>query len=156
MLVGEKHRKPDPNPLARTFLRELEAQGIPHGPHNLPEWDDHRDSLLARLDSLFSHTSPHRDADRRNPLHLRGLPLSFRLGLQVPGDLSLICLDPHPAFPWFEPTIAHLAYDGQPWMRRLVGWADHVSNDLDDREKRLTEAEFVEGATIAPVPQMTR
>lgn len=153
MLAREERRKPLPGLMERAFLNELKALGIATGSYNLPDWDDSLDGLYDRLDSLFRNTPPTALIIDEVPLYLAVERHLARLGFLTPGDVSLVSLDPGPAFKWFRPSVAHIAWESRPMIKRIVKWADNVARGMDDRRQTFTKAEFVEGGTIGPVPK---
>ena len=68
----------------------------------------------------------------------------------MPKDVSLICTDGDPHFTWCRPSVAHIHWDYRPVVRRVVRWADNVSQGKEDRRQSLTKAEFVEGGMVGP------
>jgi DNA-binding LacI/PurR family transcriptional regulator len=78
------------------------------------------------------------------------------LGLIVPREISLICLDQNPKFSWCDPLIAHFVWDFTSINRRVVRWARNVALGRDDRRQTVTMARFVKGGTIGPVPTSHR
>ena len=65
--------------------------------------------------------------------------------------MSLISLDDHPAFEWFEPKVSLIRTDTRQFIPRVVQWAENVAKGREDRRETLIRAEFVEGGTIGPV-----
>ena len=151
MLVREERRKPTPGLFERRFLEELERLGIEVGPYNLPDWENDRLSFHRCLDSLFRHTPPSALL-LSEPAHFFATQqyLSSK-GLAAPRDVSLISLDDHPAFEWFEPEVSLILTDTRRFVPRIVRWAENVANGREDRRETLIRAEFVEGGTIGPV-----
>jgi DNA-binding LacI/PurR family transcriptional regulator len=152
MLVREERRKPGPGFLERAFLDELESIGVRTGPYNLPDWKYEQEDFHRCLQSLFQHTPP-------TAMLIDGMPLFFaaqqrlaQLGILAPRDVSLVCLDPDPAFLWCRPSVAHIHWDFRPLVRRMTQWADHVARGRSDGRQSFTKAVFVEGGTIGPVP----
>jgi DNA-binding LacI/PurR family transcriptional regulator len=150
MLVREERRKPSPGYFERAFLQELGSQGIRTGPYNLPDWKDNTQDFHRCLDSLFQHTPPSALLIDEMPLFIAAQLHLAQLGILAPRDVSLICLDPHPAFAWCQPSVAHIYWDIRPVVRRITRWADNVARGQDDRRQSSTKAEFVEGDTIGP------
>ena len=70
--------------------------------------------------------------------------------MAVPRDVSLIALDDHPAFGWFEPNVSYIRTETRLFVPRIVRWAENVANGREDRRETLIRAEFVEGGTIGP------
>lgn len=151
MIVREERRKPLLGFPERAFLEDLKAHGIPTGRYNLPDWTDDNHDFHRCLDSLFQHTAPTALLIDEMPLFLAAQQHLAQRGILAPRDVSLICLDPHPAFAWSQPTVAHINWDIAPVVRRMIHWADNVARGKDDRRQSFTKAVFVEGGTIGPV-----
>ena len=84
---------------------------------------------------------------------LVGMADKLGRGLAVPRDVSLVVLDDHPAFEWFEPQVSYIRHDTQRWVPRVLQWVDHVANGKEDRRETLIRAKFIEGGTIGPPPR---
>lgn len=153
MLVKEERRKPSPGFVERAFLEELESQGIQTGPFNLPDWKDDVIDFHRCLDSLLRHTPPTAMFIDEMSLFIAAKHHLARLGILAPRDVSLVCLDPDPAFTWCQPSVAHIHWDSRPLVRRVASWADNVARGKEDRRQSFTTAEFVEGGTIGPAPE---
>jgi len=151
LLALRSRRLPYPGAPERAFLEELEAQGIPTGRYNLPDWEESADAVDELLDSLFRVTPPTAMLiDEAYLFHAVKHHIAD-LGVRVPGDVSLICTDPDRTFAWCRPTIAHIAWDSRPVVRRIVRWASNVSRGKMDLRQSGTPAEFVPGGTMGPV-----
>ena len=74
-----------------------------------------------------------------------------RRGILAPERDSLVCADPDPAFEWAHPSVAHIHWDQQQVVKRILRWADNVARGKEDRRQTLTIAKFIEGETIGPV-----
>jgi len=156
MLVREERRKPSPGLFERRFLEELERLGIQTGAYNLPDWEDDAQGFRECLDSLFRHTPPTALLTSESALFFAMQQYLLGKGLMVPRDVSLLALDDHPAFEWFQPDISHIRTDTRRWVPRVVQWVDHVSKGKEDRRETLIRAEFIEGGTIGPVPAASK
>ena len=144
-------RLPKPGLPEQAFLRELEAKGIPTGSYNLPTWDESPEGLLSLLDSLF-HVTPPTALLIDEPYLFHAVKHRLAdMGLRVPEDVSLVCTDPDRTFDWCRPSIAHIRWDSGPMVRRVVRWAENVSQGKEDQRQTFTAAEFVPGGTIGPV-----
>ncbi|MFK7910126.1 MAG: substrate-binding domain-containing protein [Akkermansiaceae bacterium] len=152
MLAREIRRKPKPGGFEQTFLDELTAQGIPCGDYNLPHWDDNEEGFHRCLDRLFSHTPPTALIVGEMPLFIAAREHLAQMGILAPRDVSMVCDDPHPAFDWCRPSIAHIHWDSTHWSRRIVQWADNVALGKKHRRQSFTKATFIDGRTIGPVP----
>jgi len=152
-MVHEERRKPGPGLFERVFLEELEKQGIPIGPYNLPDWEDTPAGFQRCLSSLFKTSPPTALIISTMELFTATQQFLVRHGIRVPQDVSLVCTDPHPAFSWCEPTISHIEYESGTWARNIVRWVNGVAHGKNERRKIFNEARFVEGGTIGSVPR---
>lgn len=150
VLSHEERRKPNAGHFERAFLDELESCDISTGPDNQPECQANVAGFHQCLDALFRHTPPTALLIDQMALFISAERHLAELGTLAPREVSLICLDPHPAFAWCRPSVAHIDWDSRPLVRRLVDWADHVARRKEDRRQRFTPARFVEGGTIGP------
>ncbi|NNJ42840.1 MAG: substrate-binding domain-containing protein [Akkermansiaceae bacterium] len=151
LIAREERRKPVPGFIEQAFLNELDAHGIPTGSYNLPDWEETREGLHRMLDTLFLHTPPTALLIQGTPFTVAALQYFASRGLEAPQDISLVAMDPDPAFAWCDPPISHISYDSRPWLRRIIRWAENVANGKDDLRKSSSPAKFVEGGTIGPV-----
>jgi hypothetical protein len=150
MIARRERREPEPGFLERAFLNELRAQGIPTGAYNLPDWEETPVGYQESLDRLFRHTPPTALFIQGTQLTVATLRYAAARGIRIPHDFSLISMDPAPAYAWCHPPVSHIAFDNEPWIRRIVQWARNIARGKDDRRKVYYPARFVEGGTIGP------
>lgn len=153
MLVREERRKPALGILEQRFLESLERHGIATGPYNLPDWANDAQGLHRCLDSLFRHTPPTALLITEPALYFATQQYLLAKGMVVPRDVSLVSLDDHPAFAWFQPEVSYIRADIRRMLPRVVRWVDHVAMGKEDRRETLIRGEFVEGGTIGPAPK---
>ena len=151
-LCRPMRRLPKPGLFERAFLEELKTVGIQTGPYHLPDWDENIDDFHRMLDSIFNLTPPTAILIDEGPFVTATLQFCLKKGLQVPEDVSIICTDSDPSFAWCKPSIAHIHWEIQPIIRRIVQWADDVTLGKKDLKKGFSKAEFVEGGSIGPAP----
>lgn len=156
MLAREDRRKPEPGFFERLFYEKLASCGIQTSAYNLPEWGDNPEELQRILNSLFRHTPP-------TAIIIADLSLFFavqthlaRLGFIVPDNVSLVSTDASPYFEWCRPTIAHISWESNPVVKRVLKWADNISRGKKDHRKTTSLAKFVDGGTIGPAPRSTK
>ena len=151
VLLCRRHlRKPAPSLATRAFLEAMAAAGLPTGDYNLPEWDESPEGLSTILDSLFKTTPPTAlMLDEPHVFHATHHYLAQRQ-LRVPQDVSLVCTDGSPGFAWCRPSVAHIHWDYQPVVRRIMKWVGHVARGVEDTRQGFTKAHYVEGGTVGP------
>jgi LacI family transcriptional regulator len=151
LLVRPDRRLPVPGTPERAFLAGLAAHGIEPGPYHLPDWKDGIDGFQGRLERLFEVTPPTALLVDELMLFVAAQQFLARKRLRVPDEVSLVSLDGDPAFDWCRPSVAHVHWDREPVLRRVVGWANHIARGKRDRRETNTHAEFIDGGTIGPV-----
>jgi LacI family transcriptional regulator len=154
ILLREEHRKPKPGVFAQSLLKAMEAHGLQTGPFNLPDWENSAKDLRRCLDSLFRTTAPSALIIDESFLFTVAQQHLARGGILAPQHVSLVCSDPDPTFDWFHPSIAHIHWDVNKVVRRVVSWAGNVACGRMDRRQSHINAEFIEGGTIGPAPRM--
>ena len=151
VLLSRKDRRlPKPARFERAFLGELEARGLEVGPYNLPDWEETRQGLHQRLDSLFRFTPPTALIINEPPLFNAVLLYLAGRGIRPPKDVSIVCTDPDRSFNWCEPPVSHITWDVRKAASRVVRWAANINCGKEDRHQTHITAEFVEGGTIGP------
>jgi DNA-binding LacI/PurR family transcriptional regulator len=149
LLVRSERRKPQPGGKERAFLEELAAHGIDTGAYHLPEWEETPEGFLDALERLFASTPPTALILDEGFLFVSARQHLAQAGILTPRDVSLVCCDlPDATLAWMRPGAAHIRWDHRPLVRRIVRWADHVSQGRKDLRQTDIQAEFVEGGTI--------
>lgn len=151
LLTSRMRRLPYPGLPEQAFLGELTALGLHSGNYNLPDWDGRPEGLRRLLDSLFSLTPPTALLIDEASHFIATQQYLARKGIIAPEKISLICTDAHPVFPWCHPSVAHIRWDPQPLIRRVLRWAENITEGKTDLKQTTTKAEFVEGGSIGPV-----
>jgi LacI family transcriptional regulator len=152
MITREERRKPRLSRPEQAFLDELEAAGIKTGEYNLPDWKESQQGLRRLLDELFRHSPPTALIFQEAPLFVAARTYLADRGVAAPRGVSMVVADHDASFVWSDPIPCHIRWDYRPVVRRVVRWARNVAQGKDDRRQSGTEAKFVEGGTIGPVP----
>ncbi len=152
LLCHRERRIPEPGGTERAFLAELTAQGIATSAFNLPDWDDTIEGFSNMLNSLLRLTPPTALIVDEAPQFIAAMQFLASKGIRVPEKISLICTDPDPVFAWCKPTIAHISWDSDQLIKRIVRWAAHVSKGREDTNQTFVPAQFIPGGTIGPAP----
>ena len=73
----------------------------------------------------------------RNTMEVAPAVLGFIAvrGIRVPGNVSLICTDPHRNYEWCEPSIAHITWDISQVVRSVTHWATNVTRGKEDQRQ---------------------
>lgn len=153
MIAREERRKPEPGLLEQAFLAEISSHGIRVGAYNLPDWEETPEGFIRCLDSLFQVTPPTALVLDEASFFIIAQQHLARRGIFAPQQVSLICCDPDPTFAWFLPRVAHIRWDPQPIIRRIVRWVGNIENGKPDKRQTPTKAEFIEGGTISSAPK---
>jgi len=135
------------------FINEMEAQGIAVGDYNMPAMERSPDGMRRCLDSLFALTPPTALIIDEPGVFLAVQDELARRGVFSPKHVSLSCMDYDTTFDWYRPTVAHISWEMEPIIRRIIGWATNVSRGKDDRRPTLTKSVFIDGGTIGPAPR---
>lgn len=150
-LSREERLKPTPGGVETAFLEELEAHGLPHGPYNLPPWENTPDGLHSCLDRLFRVTPP--TAIIVGEWMLYYVVQNYLSRCLGPGKqvVDCVCLDEHPSFDWCRPAVAHLKWDRRTAVRRAVRWADMLARGEHDMTKTAVKGRVVNNGSISVI-----
>jgi DNA-binding LacI/PurR family transcriptional regulator/DNA-binding transcriptional regulator YhcF (GntR family) len=155
LLVRTPRRLPVPGEPEQAFLKQLETHGIKTSQYNLPDWEETPAGFHKCLDELFRVTPPTALIIDETALFFATYQFFTRRGLRVPEDISLIATDPHPAFDWWQPSVAHIHWESEPIVRRVLKWTANIRRGRADTQQSLTKAVFVHGGTIGPARDFT-
>jgi DNA-binding LacI/PurR family transcriptional regulator len=151
LVTRRERRLPELGRSERAFINELMDHGIQVGNFNLPEWEETREGIHALLNSLFRLTPPTALMIEEAPIYAAVQQFLSNAGIRVPQQVSLICTDYDPTFAWCLPAISHVRWAAAPLVRRIVRWAENVSQGKSDIRQTGAPAEFVIGGTTGPV-----
>lgn len=154
ILARKQRRLPEPGQAERALLEEMQGNGLPTGPYNLPDWDDTPAGLFRMLDEIFRFTPPTALIIEEPFLFHAVKDHLARNGILAPQHVSLICTDPDPTFDWCQPAITHFAWEQKPVVRRVVRWVNNIAKGMDDRRQTLTGIKIVEGETMGPASKL--
>lgn len=153
LLSRPARRLPEPGLIECAFLAELEESGFPAGPsYHLPSWEDGPEGLHECLKMLFRLTPPTALIVDEAPLFAAVQQFLAERRILVPQEVSLICTDGDPHYDWCHTTISHIRWDSAPLVRRVLRWADNLSQGKEDKSQSFIPAEFVEGGSIGRAP----
>ena len=152
LLCRSLRRLPEPGTSEKAFLNELANHGLSAGTFNLPDWTETREGFQNVLDSLFRVTPPTALIIDEAPFVVATMQFLISRNLRIPEDVSIVGTDADPAFEWCEPQIAHIRWDAQPVVRRIVNWTKGVSRGKRDMRQTAVPAEFFVGGTTGPAP----
>lgn len=153
LLVRPRRRLPVPGASELAFLEELRAHRLPVSDYNLPGWVETVQGFQAGLESLFRITPPTAMIIDELPFLLAAQQFLARRKMLVPEDISLVCTAGDASFEWCHRSIAHMRWNDDPVVKRVVRWAANVRRGKKDLRQTLTPAVFVPGGSIGPVPR---
>jgi DNA-binding LacI/PurR family transcriptional regulator len=151
VIVREGLRKPTSGIEERPFLEVLSAHGIPTSAYNLPDWEETPEGFNRLLESLFQSTPPTALFVDEIPWFFAAVGFLVRSGIRVPEQVSLISADCDTMLDCCHPRFAHMRWDNQLIVRRVVRWVDAVRKGKPDRKTINIPAEFIPGGSIGPV-----
>lgn len=151
LIISEAHRKPTAGKSALAFLEELSAHRIATGDYNLPDWKETPDGLHQLLDKLFEKTPPTALIIDEIPHFFATLAYCARRGIRVPDQVSLVSTDCATMADWCQPGIAHMRWDNDAIVRRVMRWVESIRKGRHDLRTIDFPAVFVPGGSIGPV-----
>lgn len=152
-IVALERNRPEGAELEGHWLREaLLEHGILMGAYNLPVWEDTAVGLGTCLDSLFRVTPPTAILADSPITYFGVLSHLAARGIRIPKDVSMVSTDPCVEFQFIAPSVAHISFDGEAWVRRIVEWAGTVASGKRDERQSLSETRFIDGGSVGPVP----
>lgn len=150
-IVREGFRKPKPEGCEKAFLEELEAHGIPTGSYNLPDWEETAEGFHQLLERLFKSTPPTAIFIDETCWFVAALAFMVHRGIRVPDQVALISGECESILDLCNPRFAHIRWDKNHIVRRVVRWVEAVRKGKADRKIINVQAKFVLGGSIKPV-----
>lgn len=135
------------------FLNELQAHGIPAGEYNFPKVPQGKWGIQRCLNSLFAVSPPTAMLIDESVVFFATQNHLARHGIHAPEQVSLICADPDPSFGLHSPSIAHIHWDYDAVVRRLVRWLEKARRGKVDQKMVMIPSDLVDGGTIGPAPK---
>jgi DNA-binding LacI/PurR family transcriptional regulator len=134
------------------FTSELEAHGIRWTQsYNVPDWEETPQGYRNLLLGLFSATPPTALLVDETPRVLATYAFLAERGWRVPDQVSLIATQWDSSLTWCHPPIAHLRWDDEAIVRRVVRWVADLARGKADRRLVPFPAEWVPGGSAGPV-----
>ena len=152
LLTRRARRKPTPGNVEIAFLAELAALGITTGDYNLPDWEETPEGFCALLECLFRVTPPTALIIEETPRVIGVMEFLARRRIHVPEQVSLVSTDYDASLAWCHLGVAHMRWDDEPIVRRVVRWVAAVRRHRADRKTINYPAEFIPGGSIGPAP----
>ncbi len=150
-LFRRVHRLPELSPVLRPLLAELAAHGCAATEGFVfPDWEETPAGLHTLFTALFHSTPPTALFLDETHIAIAAQQFLAERQLRVPEEVSLVNLDPDACFQWCRRPIAHIAWRIEPMVRRIVQWANAVSQHQPDVRQVVFSAEFILGGTIGP------
>ena len=153
MITLAGRRKPIPGTIERLVLAEIRAHGIPTGSYNLPDWEETPEGFNALLERLFRTSPPTALIIDETQKLIAAMQFLARRHIDVPGKVSLVSPDSDKELKWCHPSIAHMEWNTDLIVRRVVRWVAAVRKGNHDQKTINFPATFVPGGSIGPAPQ---
>jgi DNA-binding LacI/PurR family transcriptional regulator len=74
-----------------------------------------------------------------------------RRGLQVPRDVSVICMLKGQAFNLHLPPLDHFTDPWEQHVLRISQWLNHVVTGRPDKRQTIIDSAYIPGGTVGPV-----
>jgi len=157
VLINSRSRRvPVPGNVEQASLDLLTACGISVGNYHLPDWEETPKGFFVLLETLFRHTPPTALIIEQTARVIAAVQFLAQRGIQVPGQVSLVCADYDSTLDWCHTSIAHIRWDNDPIIRRIVRWVAAVEKGRADHKTINYRAEFIPGGSVGRVPDATR
>jgi DNA-binding LacI/PurR family transcriptional regulator len=151
MLAPTSLRQPTPIPSLARYLALLEERGIPAATdYNLPHFEDTAEGLQKCLSALFQVTPPTALLMFSASHYAAAYPFFARYGLQVPRDVSVLCMVMEPAFRMCQPTVAHFQMPVKEHVACMARWVNGVAKMRPSKRQVFIDAVYVPGGTVGP------
>ena len=151
MLASPVARKPIPLPSLASYLELLRAHGICTTDYHLPDFEENAESLEACLNSLFKVTPPTALLVYQTDYCVEVLSFLALRGLQVPRDISVVCMHMDPVFRLRRPRLNHFELGADEHVSRIARWINGVRKGRPDQRHAIFDAVYVPGGTVGPV-----
>lgn len=150
MLVPTVYRKPTPIPSVERYLALLGERGITVSDYHLPHFEDTVEGFRKYLEGLFSISPPTAILLYEASYYVALVSFLARRGMQVPRDVSVICMTDEQVFRLHEPTIAHFRMPEKEHVVDMTRWVEEVAKGRPNKRQRIFHAVYVPGDTVGP------
>jgi len=113
-------------------------------------WEETPEGLYVLLENLFKMTPPTALIIEETPRVVAALRFFAERGIRVPDHVSLVSADYDPSLAWCHRVIAHMEWDNDPIIRRIVRWVAALRQGRADHKTINYPAEFIPGNSIGP------
>ncbi|MEI6604977.1 MAG: substrate-binding domain-containing protein [Verrucomicrobiota bacterium] len=151
VLISSRSRRNPAGNVEQAFLDELATHGITTGEYHLPDWEESPEGFFALLEALFRSTPPTALIVEQTPRVIAAVQFLTQRGIRVPAQVSLICTDYDVTLAWCPTPIAHIRWDNDRIIRRIVRWVAALRVGRADHKTINFPAEFIAGGSIGPV-----
>lgn len=142
-------RQPIPVPSVARFLEQLCGMGITPSRYHLPDFEESAEGFETCLKELFRVTPPTALMIVDPCYCAAALAFLARRSLQVPRDVSVVCMMPDPVFRLSLPALAHFQWPVEEHIQRIARWVSGVAAGRTDKRQIILDTVFVPGQTIA-------
>jgi DNA-binding LacI/PurR family transcriptional regulator len=148
MLLRRQHRAANPSHSVQNYSSWLMAKGISPTSFHLPDWDDTSKGFHQCLESLFRVTPHTAIMVDEGPQFVTTCLFLAQRGLRIPGDVSVVCLEPD-AFTSLEPgLIAQIEVDYSQIPKYVLRWVSHINHGKPYVKQHLAQSKYLNGSTV--------
>lgn len=143
-------RKPTLGPTCERFLNRLRELGIPASAYNLPDYEESAEGLVKLMDELFRITPPTALMFLDPGECLASFLHLTRRGLEVPQDVSILCMTSDPIMRQIRPSIMHFEWPEKEHVRRILRWVQGVAKGKPDLRQITFDTRLAAGESVGP------
>lgn len=150
LLITAVLKCPQPVPSVELYLEILREWGVTPGEFHLPTYPETGEGVQRCLDKLFQLTPP-TALLVLDPSHCAAvLAYLAKRGLQVPQDVSVICMMPDPVLRMWSPPLAHFEWPLSRHINRITRWVEGIAKGRIDLKQYILDVGFAPGGSIGP------
>lgn len=144
-------RKPELGPTCVKFLTLLKDLGLPASTYNLPYYESTTDGIVKLMDDLFRFTPPTAMMFLDQGEFVAAFLYLTRMGLEIPRDVSLLCMTSDPILNLIRPRIARFDWPEKEHVRRIMRWVQSLVIGKSDLKQITFDTQLWVGDSIGPV-----
>lgn len=150
-IIPSFFRKPELGPTCVKFLALLKELGLPASAYNLPDYESTADGMMKLMDDLFRITPPTAMMFLDQGEFVAAFLYLTRMGLEIPRDVSLLCMTSDPILNLIRPRIARFDWPEKEHVRRILRWVQSLVVGKSDLKQITFDTQLWVGDSIGPV-----